>query len=638
MVDLTRMEDQLRSDIGDVGLEYLMPQLSIIRNARNIPKDLEDEQFVASKFLRSLHLIDDWLAPVVSLYRLLVEEKENALQTLQSQTSFRLNESAITSWKEAFYPMAGDIPSLLTEVQMLRQAIMEDRERILDVTNRARISQLVSLVVFPFLGKDSLKEAELYTQDQYFGPHVTYHPKTKYTDAFILIKAAEDAFKVHSVERSVSSIERQLPREIREAYERMKYSQEANPQDGLNSRQLDSLATALLGRRLSADERRELNPHYFDDYDRWDINGVLRWMSGRIEKEEDDSPAPIRADASVARQRYLLGLATMDIHRNQRIIGNIPEKSFDLFEAVLAPFQELKQDNIFMQSAKFETRALGLPDQAWIYDYSGIKSEILRSTLLLISDRQPKYDMLESCQRLSSSILSGLVARNDIRTGNYIATDQLPRVSYEYVISQLLQLLEEALVREESTTLRVIRTIFSEEDRSALVTGKKFIPVYQTELDYIPGKGNLGAVATPKQITLHAAPTFDFQFRHISAGGYPWFFNVNVLLEKLVGDAFNLSTSGKRDLREKVRLTQAVFNVDNQHMIVYYQDDPRKNRLSALAFREIDFTQEGINPVEIVFRPQKFLELGPRRNGLETLLENARAADHKDLQTVVSAL
>ena len=82
MVDLTRMEDQLRGDIGNLGLEYLMPQLSIIRNARNIPKDLEDEQFVASKFLRSLHLIDEWLAPVVSLYRLLVEEKENALQTL----------------------------------------------------------------------------------------------------------------------------------------------------------------------------------------------------------------------------------------------------------------------------------------------------------------------------------------------------------------------------------------------------------------------------------------------------------------------------------------------------------------------------------------------------------------------------
>jgi hypothetical protein len=164
----------------------------------------------------------------------------------------------------------------------------------------------------------------------------------------------------------------------------------------------------------------------------------------------------------------------------------------ETFEKILGPFHELKQQNAFKQSAQFEiANVMQLGSQAWIYDYSGIKMGILRSTLLLISDKQPKFDVLEACQRLTSSVLSGKVDRNDSREGNYIITDQLPPRMWNYIGKSLLTILEEALIKEESLAVSLVKGIFKDEDRSKLVTSKKFIPVFLVTTTYKRGIDHL---------------------------------------------------------------------------------------------------------------------------------------------------
>jgi len=54
---------------------------------------------------------------------------------------------------------------------------------------------------------------------------------------------------------------------------------------------------------------------------------------------------------------------------------------------------------------------------------------------------------------------------------------------------------------------------------------------------------------------------------------------------------------------------------------------------------ETDLTnEEGIDPVEVIFRPHKFLGLGPEKNNLQLLLKNARATDPKDLMTIIASI
>ena len=110
------------------------------------------------------------------------------------------------------------------------------------------------------------------------------------------------------------------------------------------------------------------------------------------------------------------------------------------FERILAPFHELKQNNVFMQSSQFVIdNVIDLPSRAWIYDYSGVETEILRSTLFMLSDRQPKFDILEMCQQLANNILSGRVNRNDVIEGNYTLTNKLHQKDYYNLNSIILK-------------------------------------------------------------------------------------------------------------------------------------------------------------------------------------------------------
>jgi hypothetical protein len=325
----------------------------------------------------------------------------------------------------------------------------------------------------------------------------------------------------------------------------------------------------------------------------------------------------------------------MDKHRRQEILGNITPELAETFDRILVPFHELKQDNTFMQSAQFEIEnVLDLPSQAWIYDYSSTHTEILRSTLLLISDRQPKFDVLEACQRLASVILSGRVDRNDVKRGNYVVTNQLPPRIWDSIGNQLLAILEEALVREETLTVQIIKNIFQDEDRSSLVTSKKFIPVFlvQTDFKYDRSRGH-----QPQTMSVWARKDFKFQYRFAQVAGYPWYYMVNSLLESLVVNALEIPSFKIIQIHENVKIRQTVYTIDDETYIVYY--GAQGEGISALAFKETDLTdEEGIDPVEVIFRPHKFLGLGPEKNNLKPLLENARATDPKDLMTIIASL
>ena len=84
-IKLENMESQLEEELGKFGLEYLLPQLDIIRSSRNLPSILEDYRLSAQKFYESFQMIQKWLAPVVVPITDQLTEVENRLQELQYQ-------------------------------------------------------------------------------------------------------------------------------------------------------------------------------------------------------------------------------------------------------------------------------------------------------------------------------------------------------------------------------------------------------------------------------------------------------------------------------------------------------------------------------------------------------------------------
>jgi hypothetical protein len=634
--DLANMDDMLRKDVGEKGIAYFSPQLNIIRRARNLPKNLEDERFTTARFYESLGLIEQWLNPLSELFTLAgIEEKMQNLRRLQSSAAFRIREEGISSWKGVLED--SETQFLFNEIKTLRFEIEGLRHKFLNNCRRSDISTLLGLILYPFTYRKTLAEAED-TAKHFYGPNVHYKKINKYTDALIFMLAAEETFRHASLERILANPTSEKMWGIKRAYDEAK-AQHYKGGAGFSTKQLDFLGETFLGRKLTIMEKDEIAPAYIYESDRFRPDIILDWFSKQMKTQEEKSEMSgtgivSQRFGSKSQKRHLFGLSFMDKHKRDEVLGNVPDTSFELFEVILAPFHELKQEEIFMHTAQFTIECLGLPEQAWIYDFTGIKTEILRLTMLLISERQPKFDLLEACQRLASAILSGRVDRDDVRLGNYIATEKLPRDTWNHVGDSLVEILEEALIHEESRAQRIIREIFADEDRSGLVTSKKFSPAFQIDLYYQP------RTKAPGEVTIHKAEDFDFQYRHLLASGYPWYEMINDSLEKLVEDSFNVSYSQRSSLAGHVLLRQVVFDIGQESFINFYQ--PFDDKLSVLAFRETDplskGVQETINPVEVIFRPRKFLDRGPKRNKLGLLLERALATDPKDLAVVISNL
>ena len=51
MIDLTVIDSQLKKEVGEAGLEYILPQLSIIRRARNLPNVVNEKRLSTLKFI-----------------------------------------------------------------------------------------------------------------------------------------------------------------------------------------------------------------------------------------------------------------------------------------------------------------------------------------------------------------------------------------------------------------------------------------------------------------------------------------------------------------------------------------------------------------------------------------------------------
>ena len=587
-------------------------------------------------------MISEWLAPIIVPISEELTELEAQLQELQYKIKFQIKQDNLKYWREIEQSKNPMIKSLFSEIKQLRGYILSQRNKLLFAAHRAELPQLFSLVLWPYTEHLDVHDVLKEVKSSYFGPNYYYNKNNTLCDSILLTAVAEDCLQQKkdssTADRQIENlIETRLSfRRVEEQFEWSKYKRD--PNDGhFTEMQVNEIIRALIP-GLPVSEKTSLYQVYDDATDRYSISKFLDWLKFALRRRSASTDEEVRGGES-SEERHLIGLSFMDKHRRKEILGNISDLG-DIFERILGPFHELKQENAFLQSAQFEIEnVMELGSQCWIYDYSGVETAILRSTLLLISDKQPKFDVLEASQRLAHSVLSGRVDRNDTREGNYIVTDQLPPRMWNFISNSLLTILEEALVKEEALAVSLIKSLFKDEDRSRLVTSKKFIPVSLVQTDFKRGidyltrdKGLL-----PQTMSVWSRDDFLFQYRFAQLGGYPWYFDINELLEVLLAEALNMPTHKISQLRENVKLRQTVYTIDDETYIVYYGVEG--NSTQALIFKEVDIlSEEGIDPVEVIFRPHKFLGMGPEKNNLRLILNQARATDPKDLRTIIAGL
>lgn len=643
ITDLANVEELLKVKFGSTGVEFLAPQLEVIRLARNLPSKLDDFRLMTQRVYASFQMISQWLAPVIVPISEELTELEAQLQELQYKIKFQIKQEGIKYWREIEESQNPTLRSLFSEIKQIRGYIISQRNKLLLAAQRAELSRLFGLVLWPYTEHIEINEVLKEVRSSYFGPNYFYNKNNILCDSILLTAVAEDCLqqKKHksTADRQIENlIETRLSfRRVEEQFEWSKYKRD--PNDGhFTEMQVNEIVRTLLP-GLPVSEKSSLYNVYDDATDRYPIGKFLDWLRSALRRKTASGDEEVRSEESSSTARHLIGLSFMDKHRRKEILGNISDLG-DIFERILGPFHELKQENAFIQSAQFEIENVtDLGSQARIFDYSSTHTEILRSTLLLISDKQPKFDVLEACQRLANSVLSGRVDRNDTREGNYVVTDQLPPRIWNFIGNSLLTILEEALIKEEAFAVSLIKSLFKDEDRSRLVTSKKFIPVFLVQTDFKKGidyltrdKGLL-----PQTMSVWSRDDFLFQYRFAQLGGYPWYFDVNDLLETLLVEALKMPTHKISQLRDNVKLRQTVYTIDDETFIVYYGVEGE--RIQALAFKEVDIlSEEGIDPVEVIFRPHKFLRMGPEKNNLRLILDQARATDPKDLRTIIAGL
>jgi hypothetical protein len=641
-IDLTDMEGRLSQTIGEMGLNYLAPQLEIIRQARNLPKNIDDTQLHTGRFYLALNVIKDWLAPVAEISQILCENEEEQILELQERTRTLITSQNIHSWYDVV--SSSEIKSLFDYIGQRVQQLEEKKQQILSDFWRHQISNLVGITLYPYAvhGDNSFENA-LELARAYIGPNVAYRKQNIYVDSLILQKVSEDTFqKEVDAKKIVKAIKERIPTmgfsrtKDQEEWDLFRISQ--GTKGNFSPSHAEGLAKNMLNLpRLTDEIRKDLQVCYIPELDRFSIPALISWLSSKPEIASLIQKESVHHDpGKVHRPRYILGLAFMDHHRRSDILGNIPEAAANLFEQMMGPFNELKQQDAFMQSANFQIDAFGLPPIVWLYDFLGVKSEILRSTLLLISERQPKFDILESCQRLANAVLGGRVDRNSYREkgDNYFQVNHLPQSTWDYVSNQVAKILEETLVDEEDRALRILRSVFVEEDRSQLVTSKKFLPAFQ--LDFTFSEDEITKRQDFLEVSIFAREGFAFDSRHVQAGGYPWYLQVNSILESLVVEALRVPNPAK--VHGNVNLKQVVFKrIEDKSFLVHYERKTKK-ALTVMGFREAELTEEATSAVEILHRARKFLDRTPEKNKLNSLLEGVRATDPKDLYAIIASL
>jgi hypothetical protein len=125
MVDLNNIEKQLEDAYGTLGINYLYPQLDIIRSARKLPSDMEDARLVSEKFYLCYRMIEQWLAPVVVPINDNLLGLESHLQDLQSQIQLSIKNQEIKYWIEITRSSNKTVQTLYNDILSLRSYILE---------------------------------------------------------------------------------------------------------------------------------------------------------------------------------------------------------------------------------------------------------------------------------------------------------------------------------------------------------------------------------------------------------------------------------------------------------------------------------------------------------------------------------
>ena len=661
-LDTRDIAPQLEQNLGKYGIEYIIPQFDILRRARGLPKDIDDEKLMAPKFFMALQLIELWIEPLQYLLELELGELENSYREHQNQLAYLIRETDTISWSNALKHPNPRIPDLIKTISEQKKVIEEKRLELMTRSTRLEITNLLGLMLYPHSNFKELNEAINNYHETYYGPNSLYRKSNKYTDALIFVKAAIEVFqKTKALPKTAEGDEygkifrslrnlREME-EIEDLYREIKTTNTFTS-NGLTMRQLNFLFSRVLQKSISPSERSMFNSSefYLDAQDKYRIDKVLEWIMIQLYGPTISTAQEVEGKAISQERRFLFGLTILDKHKNTETLGNLPSDSLPIIEALLSIFHELKQSNSFMEAAGFELteQIFSMPDQAWLYDFSGIKSEILRSTMLLVSDRVPKFDLLEACQRFSTEVLSARVDRNDLRVrhmggqiNNYIQTNLLPKESWNFIGEAMVKIIEEVLIHEEDVSRKILKQIFAEEDRSHLITSKKFQPAYLCSLTFELGKDK---TYQPQVITIYNRPDFDFQYRHAQNAGYPWYFHENEMMRRLL--EVSLGTKENTIPKQAMQLRKVITKIDNEKFILYYEVGPSKEvtidiyqvTLTCLAFKEVPEFTDGITPVEVLFRPKKFIERKPEDNGLQLLIMDARATDPKDLESIISNL
>ncbi|MHA2364851.1 MAG: hypothetical protein ACXAC7_12925 [Candidatus Hodarchaeales archaeon] len=650
-ISLATIEEDLDRQINNLGVSFLNHQVAIMRKARNLPKSNVDANLATVRFFNTLKMIDDWLAPLAELFQF-IESDEQALRDIQNETRYAIQESGLTKWKEII--AQPKFKEAFNDIQLLFSEINKKRALILEKARHSEITQLLGLALYPYSGHNNLSEAIKYAQEKYFGTNIKYSKKNRFIDALICTKATIDIFQktdrelitqVSTVQVSYDKYLDLFPN-LKDVYTE---ARAGNFQfKGFTLRQVDNLVSRSLKRRLQSSERSMLynDPYYMPAVDQVRCDLFLQWLDREFhgEKEKLITSAPpkqeVASESAGKEDNYLFGISFLDKHVLSEMLGNVDISFNKLMDLILAPFTSLKQEEMFIESAQFEIELPNVPNQAWIYDFTAIKTAILRSTLFLISNRQPKFDLLEYCQTLVNNVLTGRVDRNDLKSEfNYIYTNLLPRESWDYVGKTLIDILIEVLIDENPISRKIIRNIFVDEDKSKLISSKQFVPVYYLEVEWkvYERRNPYEEVPLPETelISVWKRNNFHLEYRHIEAAGYPWYYTENKVLQNMIKEAYSISRINLTD----VQLKRVIYTIGEmeQKYIFYFQASEDQKTLQILAFKEEDVV-DGISPVEVIFRPKKFIDRNPEENNLELLVSKARATDPNDLRVLIESL
>ena len=302
ILDTRDIIPHLEKELGDFGVEYFNSQLDILRLARSLPKDIDDERLMAPKLFLALRLIETWVSPLQFLIDLELSALESSYRENQNQLSFLLKETNTASWSNALIHENERIPALIKEIISQKEIIDQKRNWLMEKSTRSKIANLLGLMLYPHSKGTDLDQAIANYHEKYYGQNVQYKKSNKYTDALIFLKAALDSFetikalpktaegdefgKIFRAHRNLREME-----EIEDLYRDLKASNSFDKK-GLNMRQINFIFSRVLKRSMTPSERSMFNTDpnfYLENIDRYKVDSFLEWAMFKLYGRERES-------------------------------------------------------------------------------------------------------------------------------------------------------------------------------------------------------------------------------------------------------------------------------------------------------------------------------------------------------------